>query len=205
MKIPVSNRKVFRRHPLRGRTILYKPRTVMAFAVVVVLGLTAAPSADAAGPGTTGGEDSWLSTLLEPLENLSHWVTGLFRHEDRFVPEEIERFKRTVDTDLTGFDALVRQAGFRVGTISVAANLIPRVGLSLEFVRRLSESEKAALMAKITDSAGGVGIVERSVIMTLLNAADSGYAVRSDGFRLTGVEIDLDVVPDVTFLMSGKP
>ncbi|MEI8394359.1 MAG: hypothetical protein WCF85_06455 [Rhodospirillaceae bacterium] len=177
----------------------------MAFAVVVVLGLTAAPSADAAGPGTTGGEDSWLSTLLEPLENLSHWVTGLFRHEDRFVPEEIERFKRTVDTDLTGFDALVRQAGFRVGTISVAANLIPRVGLSLEFVRRLSESEKAALMAKITDSAGGVGIVERSVIMTLLNAADSGYAVRSDGFRLTGVEIDLDVVPDVTFLMSGKP
>ncbi len=167
--------------------------------------LAAPAHADAkpeAPPEAAGG--GWGETLLEPFSVVSHWVANLFSHEERFVTDEIADFKHKVDKDLSSFDALVQQAGFTIDSVSVGASLLPEVSLSLEFQRRLSEAEKATLLAKITDPASGIGTVERSVIMTLLNAAESGYAIRGDGYRLSGVDIDLDIIPKVTFVMSPE-
>jgi hypothetical protein len=158
-----------------------------------------APAAEA--PAAEADAD-WIDGLLQPFQALSHWVSGLFSHEERFVADEIAQFKRRVDSDLAAFDALVRQAGFTIGSISVGASVVPDISLNLEFQRRLSEPEKTALMAKINNPAAGIGTVERSVIMTLLNAAESVYAVRGDGYRLSEVDIDLDVIPYVTFVMA---
>ena len=168
--------------------------------------LAAGPAGAADAPAANGGGSwSWIGSLLEPLESLSHWVAGLFAREDRFVANEVERFRRSIDGDLGPFDALVRQAGYRIASISVDADAASEVGLAFEFVRRLSEAEKAALMGRITGGSGMVGTIERSIIMTLLNAAESVYAVRGDGYRLTEVDIDVDVVPNVTFIMSKRP
>jgi hypothetical protein len=148
---------------------------------------------------------SWGATLLEPFEALSHWISALLTHDEGFVVDELERFRRVVDTDLRAFDALVVQAGFHIASVSVEAAAVPQIKVSMAFMRRLSEPEKATLIARITNAAGGVGTIERSIVMTLLNAAESPYAVRSDGYRLSGVEIDVDIIPNVTFILSKGP
>ena len=178
-------------------------QTGVLFWVLLVAALPLAQPAYAdATAETTPAAGGWGETLLEPFAVVTHWVGNLFSHEERFVADEIADFKHKVDSDLSSFDALVRQAGFTIASVSVGASLVPEVSLSLEVQRRLSETEKAALLAKITDPASGIGTVERSVIMTLLNAAESGYAIRGDGFRLSGVDIDLDIIPNVTFIMA---
>ena len=182
------------------------PNCLPVLAMLLVLGLMPAARAASAAPSSTDTNDSSrLAALLEPLDTLSQWITRLFPHDERFVVEEIEQFKHMVDTDLTAFDGLVHQAGFRIARVSVGADMVPRVRLAMDFVRRPSEPEKGALMARITDPAGSVGTIERSIVMTLLNAAESGYAARSDGYRLTGVNIDVEVIPNVTFVLSREP
>jgi len=181
------------------------PLPTVRMAALAAALLLACPAPGRAEAPAADAPWSWVTALLEPIEALSHWVTGLFSHEERFVADEIQRFKRTVDTDLSSFDALVRQSGFRISSISVGAGLVPEVSLSMEFLRRLSEPEKTALMARVTDASGVVGTIERSIVMTLLNAAESVYAVRGDGYRLTGVDIDVDVIPNVTFVMAKGP
>ena len=153
-------------------------------------------------PPTATNGNSWIDAILAPFGDLSRWVSGLFSHDERLVTDEIERFKRSVDSDLSSFEALVREAGFALASVSVGARLEPQISLSMTFRRHLGEPEKTALMAKITDPAGGVDTVQRSVIMILLNAAESTYAVRNDGFRLSQVTIDLDTIPKVTLTMT---
>ncbi len=175
----------------------------------IVLALAAAlagPSAgwaDATPPAAApAGNGSWFGTLPTPFSDLSQWVSGLFPHDERLVTDEIEQFKHTVDSDLSAFDTLVQQAGFTLASVSVGARLDPQISLSLTFRRRLSEPEKAALMTKITDPSGSTDTVQRSIIMILLNTAESAYAVRNDGFRLSQVGIELDTVPKVTLTMT---
>ncbi len=177
----------------------------LLLAVALILSGTASGRTDSPPlqpPTTAADGGSWIDAILAPLGDLSRWVSGLFSHDERLVTDEIERFKHSVDTDLSGFDALVREAGFTLASVSVGARLEPQISVSMTFRRRLGEPEKTALMTKITDPAGGVDTVQRSVIMILLNAAESTYAVRNDGFRLSQVTIDLDTIPKVTLTMT---
>ncbi len=191
------------------KTVL--PNRIPALALAVLLSAAAVARADApapvAAPVAAPAESSWswVATTLWPFESLSRWVGGLLSHEEKAVVDEVDRFKHSIDTDLSSFEALVKQAGFRVASVSVGASLVPKIGLALAFERRLSEPEKAALMAKITDVSGVVGTIQRSIIMTLLNAAESVYAVRSDGYRLSEVDIDVDIVPNATFVLTKGP
>ncbi len=179
------------------------PNPLPVLALAALLAVPAAARADGAAPAAPAASSwSWTATALWPLESLSHWVGGLVSREERAVVDEVDQFKHSIDTDLSSFEALVRQAGFRVASISVGASLIPKIGIALAFERRLSEPEKAALMAKITDTSGVIGTIQRSIIMTLLNAAESVYAVRSDGYRLAEVDIDVDIVPNATFVLT---
>ena len=147
---------------------------------------------------------SWMTAALWPFESLSHWVGGLISREEGAAVDEADKFKHNIDTDLSSFEALTRQAGFRLVSVSVGASLAPKIGLALAFERRLSEPEKAALMARITDTSGVVGTIQRSIIMTLLNAAESVYAVRNDGYRLSEVDIDVGLMPNATFILTKK-
>ncbi len=170
--------------------------------VLAMMALLSGPPAGRAETTPPAPAESWFDSLLAPLNDLSRWVSGLFSHDEHFVADEIEQFKHVVDNDLTPFDGLVRQAGFRLASVSVGARLEPQIGLTMTFQRRLSESDKAALMATITDPKSAVGTVERSIIMTLLNASESAYVVRSDKFELSQVTIDLETVPKVTLTMA---
>jgi len=188
------------------KTVL--PNRTPALALAVLLSAAAvAHAADTTAPAAAPAESSWswTATALWPFESLSHWVGGLISHEEKAVVDEVDQFKHIIDTDLSTFEALVRQAGFRVASVSVGASLVPKIGLALAFERRLSEPEKAALMAKITDASGVVGTIQRSIIMTLLNAAESVYAVRNDGYRLSEVDIDVGIVPNATFVLTKGP
>ena len=191
------------------KTVL--PNRIPALALVVLLSGAASAHADATAPAgaprpaPVESSWSWTGTVLWPLQSLSHWVGGLISREEKAVVDEVDQFKHSIDTDLSAFEALVRQAGFRVASISVGASLVPKIGLALAFEHRLSEPEKAALMAKITDASGVVGTIQRSIIMTLLNAAESVYAARSDGYRLSEVDIDVDIVPNATFVLTKGP
>ncbi len=187
------------------KTVL--PNRIPALVLAVLLSGATVARADTSAPALVPTESSWswVAAALSPFESLSRWVGGLVYREEKTVVDEVDRFKHSIDTDLSSFDALVRQAGFRVASISVGARLVPKIGLALAFERRLSEPEKAALMARITDASGVVGTIQRSIIMTLLNAAESVYAVRSDGYRLAEVDIDVDIIPNATFVLTRGP
>jgi hypothetical protein len=171
--------------------------------------LTAMPGegrAQVSGAQVAGdGAWRWIQALIEPFAAVTDWMAGVLTPDQRLVNREIERFKATIDRDLGPFDQLVRAAGYRVGSVSLGASLTPRILLSMNFIRRLPQTEKAALLARISDGSGTVGTVERSVVMILLNAADSVYAVRGDGYRLGAVEIEVGVVPEVTFILNRNP
>ena len=119
-------------------------------AVLVAFGVVILAAMPARCESAAEPERSWVSALLEPLENLSHWVSSFFVHDERFVTEEVVRFKQMVDSDLRPFETLVQQAGFRISAISVGAELTPQIALTLDFVHRPSEPEKTTLMARIT-------------------------------------------------------
>ena len=178
------------------------PTRIPALVLALLLAGAASARADVPAGAPAASSWSWMETALWPFESVGHWVGGLFSREERAVVDDIDQFKHAIDTDLSAFEALVRQAGFRIASVSVGASLVPKIGLALAFERRLSEPEKAALMARITDASGTVGTLERSIIMTLLNAAESTYAVRSDGYRLAEVDIDVDIVPNATLVLT---
>ena len=185
------------------KTVL--PNRIPALALAVLLSGAAVARADTGTvtvPPPAESSWSWTATALWPLESLTRWVGGLVSREEKAAIDEVDQFKHSIDTDLTTFEALVRQAGFRLASISVGASLVPKIGLTLAFERRLSEPEKAALMARITDTSGVVGSIQRSIIMTLLNAAESVYAVRSDGYKLSEVDVDVGIVPNATFVLT---
>ena len=183
------------------------PNRIPALVLAALLSAAAVARADTTAPAPAvaspaGSSWSWSATLLWPFQSVADWVGGLVSREEKAVADDIDQFKHSIDTDLSSFEVLVRQAGFRVASISVGASLVPKIGLTLAFERRLSEPEKTALMARITQTSGTVGTIQRSIIMTLLNAAESVYAVRSDGYRLSEVDIDVGLIPNATFVLT---
>ena len=55
---------------------------------------------------------NWMTAALWPFESLSHWVGGLISREEVAAGDEADNFNHSIDTDISAFAAMARQAGF---------------------------------------------------------------------------------------------
>ena len=94
---------------------------------------------------------------------------------------------------------LIDAAGWKLSQVSMGTGLLPEISLSVDFVRQLNAGERAALDAKLAQA----GRIENGVVEILLDAAQSPFATRTDGFRLSGLEIEVGVLPKVTWLLAN--
>jgi len=162
--------------------------------------LDAAPVAESTA--TPVAQPSAAPTGLMDMPVTEAWrrMLSLFIQEEELITEDIDHFKSDITQDLSGFDRLVSDAGYRLTDVAVGAGLIPSVELSFDLERILPPAEKAALLKRLETEQ--IGRVEGWIVKSLLHAAESPLAKRGDGYSLSGVDIGVEIIPDVTLHLS---
>ena len=189
------------------------PRVLSPAALAAILWVAAAGGVAAQSPAAptatqtvaTPGVPGWIAVLWQPVADWSAWAVGWLGAEERIAADDLHRFVRRLAEDSDAIDSLISDAGFSVNAVSVGVGLVPEIALDLDFERRLTPEERAALLARVDAAAGVGGILERSLVDLMLAAADSEYAAERDsGYGLTGLEIDVDLIPRATLVLGPR-
>jgi hypothetical protein len=162
-----------------------------------------------AGAGTAAAEGiNALERLQEPLNVLRGKVISYFQAEKQKVSDEMERFTKTLQTDLERFAGLLEEAGFELASIGVSAALFPEVTLCAAVTRILTPEEEAAFRAKRLEKVEGgvIGEIEHRILQGLLDIDETVPAIRLEGYQLGGVEIEVGLDPGMKaiFLPAGE-
>ena len=168
----------------------------VTMAAVGLAALALWPAAAGAQERPAGG---WYDTMLWPLDAARGWDSALVGAERKLAEEELLRFRDGVENDLSELAGLIDAAGWKLSQVSMGTGLLPEISLSVDFVRQLNAGERAAPDAKLAQA----GRIENGVVEILLDAAQSPFATRTDGFRLSGLEIEVGVLPEVTWLLAN--
>ncbi|WP_029009934.1 hypothetical protein [Azospirillum halopraeferens] len=180
-------------------------RTLRPPALAAALWLAAAGTASAQPAAAPSGLPDWIAALWQPVATWTAAAVGWVGAEEHIAIDDLHRFARRIAEEPEALEALVGEAGFSVNTISVGLSPLPDITLDLDFERRLTAQERADLIARTAMEGGAFGLLERSLLDLLLAAADSEHAVERDsGYALTGVEIDVDLIPRATMILSPR-
>jgi hypothetical protein len=162
-------------------------------------------SAQSAKPSTAGASPNVNTDLLGAVTGyLYSWVTwagGFVSWIDTTVDKAVLDFRNSLISDATKLDDLIARTGFKLEEVSIGVGPIPSVALSIDYDRDLSIAERRQLLSEL-DQLGRFGLVERTLLRTLLNIAGSGYAEPNGSFGLSRVEIDVDLIPGVTVVLG---
>lgn len=132
------------------------------------------------------------------LGDVYNWMRSFIYKEERLVTSDLDGFKSAITKDIKHFDGLVKEAGYDLSDIELGIMLIPSMSLDFDFKRDLTSIEKNNLLRKLEDE----DIVVRWVIKMLLAVVESPIIHRTDGYRLSGVSMDMDIIPDVSIHLS---
>ena len=159
-------------------------------------------AASAQGTDGTGRSPTLLESFQHPFNMARNYVINLFREEEKAVAGELTAFRDMMRSDAADFALLIQDSGYQLAEIDVGASLFPSVSLIFNFVRAITPQEKAALAKKLDAYTGVEGVIVRAVIDGLIETADSVYAVRGDGFELSGVQVDAALIPVFTLIFT---
>ncbi len=167
------------------------------FACTVALGLavpTSAQTTDDIRPSTL------VETIQAPFLAARNWVIDFFVQEDRAVSAAVRSFGDMLRSDFDQFSALIEQAGFSIQEVDISGGLFPEFALILGFREQIKPDAKRQLIDQLNQLRGILGAAERAIILALLDVDRVVESFRPDGFVLQGVEIDVDLVPALTWM-----
>lgn len=167
------------------------PTRLFALATALVLVLSARP----AGAGT------W-QDMMWPFNAARTYVLGLWAGEEQQFESALAGFGTRLSADTTQLQELVREAGYEIVEIDVEASLLPAIALTLDFQRDITAAEEAALRAKLDRMDDVLGDIEAAIVSGLLDLDTTIEAVRPDGYTLSEVEIDVDLIPGFTLMFE---
>jgi len=137
-----------------------------------------------------------------PFNAARTYLVGLWVGEERDFQAALAGFGNRLAADSSRLQTLVQEAGYEIVEIDVEASLLPAITLTLDFQRNISAEEEAALRAKLDRLDDVLGDIEGAIIRGLLDLDTTVEAVRPDGYTLSEVEVDVDLIPGFTLMFE---
>jgi hypothetical protein len=164
----------------------------------ILLTPLAGPAQAQAAAGAGGGVVS--SAQIYAMSWVT-WLGSWVSWTESEISAEATAFRNAIVKDAQGLEDLIARTGFDVAEIRVGVGLIPSVGLGVDYKRALPPEERKALIDHVENS-GEVGFIERVLVYALLDVADSEYVRANGNFALSSVDVDVDLVPGITLILS---
>jgi hypothetical protein len=180
-----------------------KLRSVVFAALLAVAGGHSAHAQDTA---SGAGWVEWGSNTLEQaLETVASpfqqaWVMAwaAIGGAEEEIAAEKAKFAARLQENLSSFSRDVARTGFEITSIGISPELIPRIILELELKSSLSEAAETSLRAEF-DNPEKYGLIERTILLGLLDLDSTAESMKVEGYRFSGVELELIAIfPEVT-------
>ena len=114
------------------------------------------------------------------------------------VAEEKSKFVTKLKQDLGAFTKDVQRTGYDVSNISISPDIIPKISLTLEVREPVSDPVEAELRTEFQNRKN-IGVIEREILLSLLDLDETAADLKVDGYRFSDVEFALEfIVPEVT-------
>jgi hypothetical protein len=180
-----------------------KLRSVAFAALLAAYGSHAAHAQDTS---SGAGWADWGSiTLKQALDALASpfqqaWVMAwdVIGGAEEEIAAEKAKFASRLQENLSSFSQDVARTGFEISTIGISPEVIPRIILSLELKESITEDAETALRAEF-DNPEKYGLVERTILLGLLDLDTTAETMKVEGYRFSGVDLELIAIfPEVT-------
>ena len=179
-------------------------------------GLLALGGAAPANAQDTAGQRGWvewgsgiavdvLDAVAYPFQKAWTMAWDAIGSAEAEIAAEKTKFANKLKDDLVVFSKDVNRTGFAITTISISPDIIPKISLTLEVREPVSEAVEAELRTEF-ENKEKFGVVERTILLGLLDLDETAADLKVDGYRFSEVELELVAIfPEVTLNFESEP
>ena len=185
---------------------------IRAAALAGLLALGGAAPANAQDTAAQRGWVEWgsgiavdvLDAVAYPFQKAWTMAWDAIGSAEAEIAAEKTKFANKLKDDLVVFSKDVNRTGFAITTISISPDIIPKISLTLEVREPVSEAVEAELRTEF-ENKEKLGVVERTILLGLLDLDETAADLKADGYRFSEVELELVAIfPEVTLNFESE-
>ena len=185
---------------------------IRAAALAGLLALGGAAPANAQDTAAQRGWVEWgsgiavdvLDAVAYPFQKAWTMAWDAIGSAEAEIAAEKTKFANKLKDDLAVFSKDVSRTGFAVTVVGISPDIIPKIILTLEVREPLSEADEAELRTEF-ENVEKLGVVERTILLGLLDLDEVAAELKADGYRFSEVELELVAIfPEVTLNFESE-
>ena len=185
---------------------------IRAAALAGLLALGGAAPANAQDTAAQRGWVEWgsgiavdvLDAVAYPFQKAWTMAWDAIGSAEAEIAAEKTKFANKLKDDLAAFSRDVSRTGFAVTVVGISPDIIPKIILTLEVREPLSEAAEAELRTEFENDEK-LGVVERTILLGLLDLDEVAAELKADGYRFSEVELELVAIfPEVTLNFESE-
>ena len=185
---------------------------IRAAALAGLLALGGAAPANAQDTAAQRGWVEWgsgiavdvLDAVAYPFQKAWTMAWDAIGSAEAEIAAEKTKFANKLKDDLAVFSKDVSRTGFAVTVVGISPDIIPKIILTLEVREPLSEAAEAELRTEFENDEK-LGVVERIILLGLLDLDETAADLKADGYRFSEVELELVAIfPEVTLNFESE-
>ena len=185
---------------------------IRAAALAGLLALGGAAPANAQDTAAQRGWVEWgsgiavdvLDAVAYPFQKAWTMAWDAIGSAEAEIAAEKTKFANKLKDDLAVFSKDVSRTGFAVTVVGISPDIIPKIILTLEVREPLSEAAEAELRTEFENDEK-LGVVERTILLGLLDLDETAADLKADGYRFSEVELELVAIfPEVTLNFESE-
>ena len=185
---------------------------IRAAALAGLLALGGAAPANAQDTAAQRGWVEWgsgiavdvLDAVAYPFQKAWTMAWDAIGSAEAEIAAEKTKFANKLKDDLAVFSKDVSRTGFAVTVVGISPDIIPKISMTLEVREPLSEAAEAELRTEFENDEK-LGVVERTILLGLLDLDETAADLKADGYRFSEVELELVAIfPEVTLNFESE-
>ena len=185
---------------------------IRAAALAGLLALGGAAPANAQDTAAQRGWVEWgsgiavdvLDAVAYPFQKAWTMAWDAIGSAEAEIAAEKTKFANKLKDDLAAFSRDVSRTGFAVTTVGISPDIIPQISLTLEVREPVPEAAEAELRTEFENDEK-LGVVERTILLGLLDLDETAADLKADGYRFSEVELELVAIfPEVTLNFESE-
>ena len=185
---------------------------IRAAALAGLLALGGAAPANAQDTAAQRGWVEWgsgiavdvLDAVAYPFQKAWTMAWDAIGSVEAEIAAEKTKFANKLKSELAVFSKDVSRTGFTVTVVGISPDIIPKISLTLEVREPLSEAAEAELRTEFENDEK-LGVVERTILLGLLDLDETAADLKADGYRFSEVELELVAIfPEVTLNFESE-
>jgi hypothetical protein len=185
---------------------------IRAAALAGLLALGGAVPANAQDTAAQRGWVEWgsgiavdvLDAVAYPFQKAWTMAWDAIGSAEAEIAAEKTKFANKLKDDLAVFSKDVSRTGFAVTVVGISPDIIPKISLTLEVREPLSEAAEAELRTEFENDEK-LGVVERTILLGLLDLDEVAAELKADSYRFSEVELELVAIfPEVTLNFESE-